>query len=273
MRDFAHCSRVFGLDGLEVLAAHWETHSFAPHMHDFYAVSLNYGGRGAFDCRGERFDAAPETCNLIGPGDVHTGRATSGGEWTYRNLHIELSLMRKLLQSLEWKGSFDVRFESPMAKDSVLVARLADVFGCLSGSSSLLESESLLLSVVARLATDHLVPGCAIRSAGTERLAVRRVKDWLETHSEGNASIRTLADVAGLSPYYLVRAFHKQVGIPPHQYQTNVRVHRARKLLQSGATISEVAHQTGFCDQSHLNRCFKNTFGLTPGKYVAGSGS
>ena len=39
--DFAQYSRCFGLDGLEVVTARWVEHSFAPHMHDFYAVYLH----------------------------------------------------------------------------------------------------------------------------------------------------------------------------------------------------------------------------------------
>jgi len=152
----------------------------------------------------------------------------------------------------------------------MLATRLAQVFASLAESNSLLQNESLLLSVVARLVTDHLMPGDSLRDAGREHTAVRRVKDWLEAHPEQNVSVHSLADVAGLSPYYLVRVFHNRVGMPPHQYQTNVRVHTARKLLRSGAAISEVAYRTGFCDQSHLNRCFKATLGVTPGKYTAG---
>ena len=106
--DFAQYSSVFGFDGLEVLRAQWIEHSFAPHMHDFYAVSLNYGGRGAFDCRRELRDAAPGTCNLIAPGELHTGHATSGHGWIYRNLYIETHLMTTLLQSLDWQGPLDV---------------------------------------------------------------------------------------------------------------------------------------------------------------------
>jgi AraC-like DNA-binding protein len=269
--DFAQYSRVFGLDGLEILSAQWVAHSFAPHMHDFYAVSLNYGGRGAFDCRRELRDAAPGTCNLIAPGELHTGHATSGHGWIYRNLHIETHLMTTVLQSLDWQGPLDVRFKFPLVRDATLATRLAQVFASLAESNSLLQNESLLLSVVARLVTDHLVPGHALRDAGREHAPVRRIKDWLEAHAERNVSLHLLADVAGLSPYYLVRVFHKHVGMPPHQYQTNVRVHRARKLLRSGAPISEVAYRTGFCDQSHLNRCFKSTLGVTPGKYTVGA--
>jgi AraC-like DNA-binding protein len=268
-RDFAQYSRCSGLGGLEVVSARWMEHSFAPHMHDFYAISLNYGGRGAFDCRSELHDAAPGTCNLIAPGELHTGHATSEDGWTYRNLYIETPFMATLLRSLDWQGLVDVRFKFPLVRDTVLAAQLAHVFASLTESNSLLQNESLLLSVVARLVTDHLVSGHALRDAGREHAAVLRAKDWLEANSEQNVSIRSLAGLANLSPYYLVRAFHRQVGISPHKYQTIVRVNRARKLLTSGAAISEVAYRTGFCDQSHLNRCFKRTLGVTPGNYAA----
>lgn len=267
--DFAHYARYPGLDGLEVMRARWVEHAFAPHMHDFYAVSLNYGGRGAFDCRRELRDAAPGTCNLIAPGELHTGRATSGAGWTYRNLNIETPLMTTLLRSFDWQGPSDVRFKFPLVRDPILAARLTRLFARLTTPSSLLENESLLMSVVERLITDHLVPGHGLRDAGGEHVAVRRVKDWLDVNAEQNVSIHALASLAELSPYYLVRAFHKQVGFPPHKYQTLVRIHRARKLLTSGASISAVAYRTGFCDQSHLNRCFKRTLGVTPGQYAA----
>jgi AraC-like DNA-binding protein len=270
-KDFAEYSRVSGLDGLEVMNARWLEHSFVPHMHDFYAVSLNFGGQGAFYCRRALRDAMPGTCNLIAPGELHTGQAASDDGWTYRNLYIETALMARLLQSLDWRRPPDVRFKFPLVNDAVLATRLAQVFASLSASNSLLQNESLLLSVVARLATDHFVPGQSLRDPGYEHAAVRRIRKWLDAHPEQNASVHSLAAIAGLSPYYLVRAFHKHVGIPPHQYQKNVRVLRARKLLKSGATISEVAYLAGFCDQSHLNRCFKTTLGVTPGKYTTRS--
>jgi AraC-like ligand binding domain len=184
--DFAQYSRVFGLDGLEVLSAQWVEHSFAPHMHDFYAVSLNYGGRGAFDCRRELRDAAPGTCNLIAPGELHTGHATSGHAWIYRNLYIETHLITTLLQSLDWQGPSDVRFKFPLVRDTTLATRLAQVFASLAESNSLLQNESLLLSAVARLVTDHLAPGHSLRDAGREHVAVRRVQDCLEAHPEQN---------------------------------------------------------------------------------------
>lgn len=267
--DFAQYLRISGINGLEVMTARWIRHSFAPHMHDFYAVSLNYAGRGAFHCRHALRDASPRTCNLIGPGELHTGHATSSEGWIYRNLYIDTHLMTTLLQGVDWHWPLEVRFQLPLVDDPVLAERLAFAFASLNESNSLLKSESLLLSVVARLATDHFLPRQSLPEPGREHAAVRRIREWLDAHPEQNVSVRSLGDIVGLSAYYLVRVFHKHVGIPPHQYQKNIRVLKARKLLASGAPISEVAYRAGFCDQSHLNRCFKTTLGVTPGKYVA----
>lgn len=267
--DFAQYFRVPEIEGLEVMSARWIQHSFALHMHDFYAVSLNYAGRGAFHCRHALRDASPGTCNLIGPGELHTGHATSRKGWIYRNLYIDTHLMTTLVQRLNWQRPLEVRFKLPLVDDSVLAERLAFAFASLNESNSLLQNESLLLSIVARLATDHFLPRQSLPEPGREPAAVRRIREWLDAHPERNVSVRSLADIVGLSAYHLVRVFHKHVGIPPHQYQKNIRVLKARKLLASGATISEVAYRAGFCDQSHLNRCFKTTLGVSPGKYVA----
>lgn len=267
-RDFVQYSRYCGLEGLEVMRARWVEHSFAPHMHDFYAVSLNYAGCGCFDCRGEVHQALPGTCNLIAPGEFHTGRAASRDGWSYCNLYIEIPLLNSLLSSVAGRATLDARFNSPLVSDEVLATRLARVFASLSESNSRLQDQSWLLSVVARLATDHLMPTVVLGKVGREQTAVRRVRDWLDANSGQDASIHSLAHLVDLSPYYLVRAFHKQVGIPPHKYQTMVRVHHARRLLASGAPIAEVAYRAGFCDQSHLNRCFKKVLGITPGMYA-----
>jgi AraC-like DNA-binding protein len=271
--DAVRYSRYDGLDGLEVVSARWVEHSFAPHMHDFYAVSLNYGGRGAFACRGQLRHATPGTCNLIAPGELHTGNAISGHFWIYRNLYIESGLMAALLRGIEWHGRPDVRFKAPLARDPTLAGRLARAFASLTQPTALLQNESLLLSVVARLAAEHIEPGHAGPFPGGDHAAVRRVREWLDANSEQNVSIHGLAGLAGLSPYYLVRAFHRHMGVPPHRYQTIVRVHQARRLLLAGEAIPEAARRAGFCDQSHLNRCFKRVLGITPGKYAPASRS
>jgi AraC-like DNA-binding protein len=65
-----------------------------------------------------------------------------------------------------------------------------------------------------------------------------------------------------------VRAFHRTLGLPPHKYHLRLRLGRARGLLASGMSASDVALELGFSDQSHFYRTFKRGFGITPGAWI-----
>ncbi len=83
-----------------------------------------------------------------------------------------------------------------------------------------------------------------------------------------NISLEELARIAKFSPFYLNRAFRKQIGIPPHAYQTQIRIQKAKALLKSNLSISQVAVKTGFSSQSHFGWHFKRVMGVTPKQYV-----
>jgi AraC-like DNA-binding protein len=270
-QDFVHFSRRNEFEGLEVMRAGWVKQSFPVHAHDFYNIALNYRGGGAFDCRGAQRDALPGTCNLMAPGELHTGRVTSEDGWDYRSLHISAQLFGSLLQAVDYRGSRPESFKNPLSGDAVLAKRLARTFESFEHEGSLLGQEALLFSVVERLLSNHVELAPASPDVGWEPLAIRQVREWLDEHPAENVSSRMLANLVGLSPWYLVRAFKRHQGVPPHRYQTMVRVNKARALLLAGGRLAEVAAQTGFCDQSHLNRCFKSVLGISPGRYLSGA--
>jgi AraC-like DNA-binding protein len=76
-------------------------------------------------------------------------------------------------------------------------------------------------------------------------------------------TLHTLAAVAGLGEFALVRGFSRAYGVPPHAWLIQERIRRA----QSRYTPATAATQVGFADQSHLHRHFKRVVGMTPGWY------
>jgi transcriptional regulator GlxA family with amidase domain len=56
--------------------------------------------------------------------------------------------------------------------------------------------------------------------------------------------------------------------MPPHRFQLAYRIGTARRLLERGIPVAEVAVETGFVDQSHLHRHFRKTLGMTPARYA-----
>jgi AraC family transcriptional regulator len=82
-------------------------------------------------------------------------------------------------------------------------------------------------------------------------------------------SLADMAQAADVSTFHLARLFKRALGMSPHQYLIEVRVHCARALLATGAdrpSVAEVAAAVGFADQSHLTRQFKRVLGTTPKK-------
>jgi methylphosphotriester-DNA--protein-cysteine methyltransferase len=58
-------------------------------------------------------------------------------------------------------------------------------------------------------------------------------------------------------------------GLPPSDYQRQLRLRAARRALAGGTAVADVAAATGFADQAHLTRWFRRCYGITPGAYRA----
>jgi len=136
-----------------------------------------------------------------------------------------------------------------------------------------LERQSRFATCV-RLLLEHCTerPPFASR-AGPARLTLERARELLHDRWSENVTLDALAAATGLSRFHLVRAFASQFGLPPHAYQIQVRLARARALLAAGLRPATVAAETGFADQSHLTRQFKLAYGTTPGQYLANTRS
>lgn len=131
-----------------------------------------------------------------------------------------------------------------------------------------LERETWLLHTYAYLLTRYAERLQRVRPAGKEPLAVMVAREYLEVHLADNVSVTQLAQVTGLSPFYLVRVFHRTVGLPPHAYLNQMRLKQAKELLLRGQPVVSVAYAVGFTDQSHLTRRFKQIYGVTPGHII-----
>lgn len=98
--------------------------------------------------------------------------------------------------------------------------------------------------------------------------AMRRVQEYVDTHLSESMDLAELAAVAGLSVYHFARAFKQSAGVTPHHHLVRRRVERAQEMLaRSELPLSEIALATGFSDQSHLARHFRQLVGITPGQF------
>lgn len=79
--------------------------------------------------------------------------------------------------------------------------------------------------------------------------------------------VADLAQRAGVSISQLERDFVDLFGLTPRDYLTKVRFEAALEMLNSSASIAEIAHACGYSDQSAFARRFRAAIGTTPSEY------
>ena len=101
-----------------------------------------------------------------------------------------------------------------------------------------------------------------------ERIQV--TTDAIEECLSEEIAIRKLAELAGLSPFYYQRLFHRLVGTTVNGYIKKRRLAKASGLLlEDGARIVDVALECGFSSHEVFTRAFKDAFGMPPESYRA----
>lgn len=258
------------LSNLELLRATFITHTFAPHTHEGYAIGVIEKGAERFKYRKAIHVAPQGSIVVINPAEMHTGEAAIQQGWSYRMLYPEIALLQRAAADAVEKPSGAPFFPEPVIYDPALARLLSQTHAALATSPSALERESMLVWTLAHLIRRHAeTPPIALASTA-EHAHVLKVRTYLEEHATENVSLEHLAALVHLSPFYLLRVFRDTVGLPPHNYLTQIRVARARRLISASMPLAEVAAAVGFTDQSHLNRHFKALMGVTPGQYARG---
>lgn len=260
-----------GVVGIELYNAQLYRHTFAKHMHEAYTIGFTHSGLGGFFYRGDQHYANPGSFKLIHPGEVHTGQVQAEVGWGFRNFYITVPKMEQILAQLEWPGLPYFAIALQTSPDAVGQAMFSRLFVALSQPTPQLERDSLLLELMAYLIDRYGDRQRHWRQPEPKSKALAQVQSYLRTHYADSISIETLARQVGLSPFYLIRSFRQQVGLPPHSYQRHWQLMQAKRSLHTDQPIADIAIAHGFCDQSHLNRAFKKAFGVTPGQYRQGN--
>ena len=98
---------------------------------------------------------------------------------------------------------------------------------------------------------------------------IRQAQDCLSENLDRKMALSEVACAVGMSRYHFLREFKRATGLSPHRFRTQRRLEQAKALIHRGMPFAQVALETGFVDQSHLTKKFKQFYGATPGQYLS----
>lgn len=164
-------------------------------------------------------------------------------------------------------------FGAMIPSDRIL-ARLVDAAeaAVLAGNNNRLYADVLARTIAARLIEGHsaaqlkrYAPNYPGRTVSRE---VANAIDYMRSNLEQNISLDELAYASRCSASHLSRLFSAQTGTSPHRYLVEMRLNKAKELLEtSNISLAEIAVMCGFTHQEHLTRLFRRYHNVTPGAY------
>lgn len=102
------------------------------------------------------------------------------------------------------------------------------------------------------------------RDRGIGKMTQAMMLDILQNH--GDVRMNELEEQTGYSARYLQKVMLEQVGLAPKTAISNIRFQNALRLMLENPNIgiAELAQDSGYYDQSHFSKSFKEYMGVTP---------
>lgn len=136
---------------------------------------------------------------------------------------------------------------------------LSETPSVLMVNTSITESEDFISRIVGIFGGGELLP--PLTSA-----LVKRSIAFINKNAASQISRWQLAAAVNISEDYLTRVFRREIGLSPWDYLNRYRIQIAcRMLTETGASVNEIASDTGFQDQAYFCRVFKKVKGFPPG--------
>lgn len=237
---------------------------FPNHFHEYYVIGFIENGERVLSCKNQVYTITKGNTLLFNPGDNHACVQSDGGTLDYRGFNITREVMLNLAEEVTGRRELP-GFSQNVISDEEVTGCLRPLHELVMKGSNEFGKEETLLLLTSLLIQRYSQP---FESCVPEyRVEIEKACAFMEQHYAERIYLEQICRCAGLSKSTLLRAFARSKGVTPYSYLENIRIGRAKKLLEQGVSPVEAALQTGFSDQSHFTNYFNRFIGLAPGIY------
>jgi AraC-like DNA-binding protein len=237
------------------------------HIHlvfETFNFSFILDGGGTFTFRGQTWEVEAPCVFIQWPGEIMDyGPAGKWNRWSELSLLYSGDQLERLSErnlALERKPIWPVRQSSLMHEQ---IRRLEELLKEpeADGAADRIDRVCELLVVESRL-------GEGRPPLGRDEAVIREVRQYVREHYTEHHDFDALARDHGLSPATFRRHWNRYVHSPPARYVTHLRMREAcRLLVETDATVSEIAHRLNYDDPLYFSRRFSEAMEIPATEY------
>lgn len=267
-----------------IISQQW---TYPIHNHDHFEIILVERGKGLHDINGKVVGYQEGSIFLLTPDDSHSFRIEEETSFLYiKFTEYFFHKDKDKQEKAKWTHKMETILYQPNVIPGVITYDENDRIFILTlvkqieteYSSNRCYSEDIMadclgmiISIIARsicYIPDHQERAQANNSSKVNQI-INHIRKSVYQASE--VRIKSLADHFNMSENYISSYFKKQTGESLKTYILKYRLNLVMyRLKKSNDTISEIAYDLGFFDDSHLSRLFKQEFGVTPKEFRKG---
>jgi AraC family transcriptional regulator of arabinose operon len=207
-----------------------------------------------------RYEVGAGQALIIPAGTPHSYGADGDHPWTIWWLHLGGADVAELVGVVGAAGAVIQVGDVYQA-----VSLIDEALGRMEGDDSIRSRQA------AAGAAWHLLTLLAANQTGgpaSRHDAIDQAQQYLREHLGTRTSVAELAALARLSPSHFAALFRRATGTGILQYQTRLRMSRARELLDTtDRSIAEIARDLGYADPFYFSRQFRSVHGTSPSGY------
>ncbi|HEY4269699.1 MAG TPA: AraC family transcriptional regulator [Galbitalea sp.] len=220
-------------------------------------------GKGWCETAAGRFEVAPGQVVVLPPGHPHAYGADADDPWTLWWIHVAGRELPGFLTAANMTIEAPVRRPANVYPIVTLMTEVVQWMERDSTTPSLLAAAGAAWHALTLLAADRTT------SDATSDV-IDQAAAYLRAHINEHVSVAELSAMARLSSSHFSALFKKHIGYPVLQYQTQLRMARAREMLDTtGQPVSIIAEAVGYPDAFYFTRQFRQVHGITPRDYRA----
>ena len=198
---------------------------------------------------------------MLFPGEWHRFRPDPKTGWDENFIGFDGDYARHLMQSFFTPGAPVLR-RAATPKTVALIRHIAKTEKA-SSPETAPQVFADMIALITRLVLFARVHASEKRR--TVRQKINTAREHILEQAFQHIDFRGLAASLGLSYTLFRRLFQQETGHAPLAYQLELRISRARVLLeQTDLAISEIAQQTGFANVFYFSKMFSRRAGQTP---------
>lgn len=249
---------------ISLIRAQYQEFAFQRHYHLDFHIGLITQGQQKFVYKGTSYHAGAGQVVMMPPDELHDGHSELESGYQVSVFSVSPQWLGDLADQRE--HGHTLSFSELILSDQATFLQLCNLHALLINPNiSQLAQDCLPYEGFSTIVDRYVKFG----SKSPVQLGIQSIhtlKEYLMANLDQPVRLEQLSDLCDLTTTQFQRHFKNKMGITPYAWLSRLRMEQGMRLIKSGVSGTEVAHQVGFYDQAHFSKAFKTAFGVSPSK-------